>query len=535
MKATIISNTRTGPLISILAALAFGAWAVYLGQDKNWDLLNYHLYNPYAFLNDRIETDLAPAGVQTYFSPMLDVLYFKAISLLGPKAVGFLLGFLQGLNYLLLFKIAERVLKDQAHRQAHALLLALAGVLTVGFLAELGTTMHDSLVALFPLASLWMILVAIGAPGNGQRPPPLAPIIGAGLVAGAGIGLKLVSAIYALPLCLALLVVPVNLAGRLKLAFIFGLSVLASLFITGGYWLYEVWRLFGNPLFPQFNNYFHGELAQFAATRDLRFLPQTLFDKVFYPVIFTFDPQRVAELRYEQYSWLVAYVAIFGLLVERCARFFIKKPSQSRWCPEARFLLAFFCISYILWLNIFGIYRYLAVIEYLIPLLLFVIVTRLSSHRLAAPAALVFLTVLTLVNLRGVPDWGHAGWADRVYRIEAAALTSAPEPAAVYLAGQPLAWIVPALDIASPFVQLVPNMFVSDAYWQRAKILTAERTGKSYIVYESDDPVTAGRAHAALLILGLSVDAENCGHINAFIGDAGFEYRFCELKATEPF
>lgn len=534
MKATIISNRWTGLLISLLMALAFGVWSVYSGQDKNWDLLNYHLYNPYALLNGRIEFDLAPAGIQTYFSPMLDVLYFKAISLLDPRTVGFLLGFLQGLNFLLLYKIANRVLGDRAGRPVYALLLALAGVLTVGFLAELGTTMHDSLVALFPLLSLWMILVAIGAPENGERPPPLAPIIGAGLVAGAGIGLKLVSAIYALPLCLALLVVPVGLLGRFKLALVFGLAVLASLFITGGYWLYEVWRLFGNPLFPQFNNYFHGELAQYEATRDLRFLPGTLFDKLFYPVIFTFDPLRAAELRYEQYSWLVAYVAVLGLLVQSCARFFMNKPAKSRWRTEALFLLAFFCFSYILWLNIFGIYRYLIVIELLIPLLLFVIVTRVFSHRLAPRAALVFLAVLTLINLRGVPDWGHAGWADRVYRIDAAALTSAPEPAAVYLAGQPLAWIVPALDIASPFIQLVPNMSVSDAYWQRAKILSSDRAGKSYIVYESNDPVTAERAHAALVKLGLSVDDESCGHFSAFIGDAAFEYRFCELKDTEP-
>lgn len=534
MRTGLIGNRWTVPAGSLLVALLFGTWSLLRGQDMNWDLLNYHLYNPYAFLNGRIEFDLAPAGVQTYFSPMLDIAWFKAISHLAPRTVGFLLGFLQGLNFLLIFGIADVVLKDQRHHRCYALLLALAGVLCIGFLAEVGTTMQDGLVALFPMLSLWMILSSIGSMSGGDQRRVTAMITGAGVVAGVGIGLKLVMAIYALPLCLSLLLLPLPWSRRFKLAFIFGFSVLAGLLVTGGYWLYEVWRLFGNPLFPQFNNIFHGELAAFEPTRDLRFLPRTLFDKIFYPVIFTVDPQRTVEISYEQYSWLFAYVAVLGLFAARLIRFFRKAPATDRWNPESVFLLAFFCISYLLWLNIFGIYRYLIVVELLIPLLLFVIITHLFRHEKAPAAALVFLAVLTFFNLRSIPDWGHSGWADGVYQIEADALQSDPEPAAVFLAGQPIAWIVPALDIHSPFIQVVPNMTVSDAYWQRAKILTADRPGKRYIVYESDDAVTAQRAREALAKLGLEADDENCGQINASLGTAGFEYRFCELKNTEP-
>ena len=172
MKPTIISNRWAGVVISLLVALAFGVWSILLGQDRNWDLLNYHLYNPYAFLNDRIEVDLAPAGAQTFFSPVLDIAYFTAISHLHPRTVGFMLGFLQGLNFLLLYKIATRVLKDSERGDMYSLLLALAGVLTVGFLAGVGLTMQDSLVALFPLLSLWIILSSIGSL-NAVRQGPL--------------------------------------------------------------------------------------------------------------------------------------------------------------------------------------------------------------------------------------------------------------------------------------------------------------------------------------------------------------------------
>ena len=113
----MINAQRSGLIISLLVALACGIYSTMLGQDINWDLLNYHLYNPYAFLTDRIEFDLAPAGVQSFFSPMLDSVYFAAISHFSPKTVGFLIGFIQGLNFLLVYKVSSIVLRE--HRLNH--------------------------------------------------------------------------------------------------------------------------------------------------------------------------------------------------------------------------------------------------------------------------------------------------------------------------------------------------------------------------------------------------------------------------------
>ena len=78
-----------------------------------------------------------------------------------------------------------------------------------------------------------------------------------------------------------------------------------------------------------------------------------------------------------------------------------------------------------------------------------------------------------------IPDWGHAEWSDRVYRVEPGALSESPEPAVVYLAGQPLGWVVPALNINAPFIQVAPRWFpASESYWEHAKGLTeAGRAG----------------------------------------------------------
>ena len=44
-------------LLPILLMAVGGLFSVYMGQDVNWDLLNYHLYNPFAFLHGKIGQD----------------------------------------------------------------------------------------------------------------------------------------------------------------------------------------------------------------------------------------------------------------------------------------------------------------------------------------------------------------------------------------------------------------------------------------------------------------------------------------------
>ena len=522
-------NRSLGWLFSFLIPLAFGLYSVKLGQDMNWDLLNYHLYNSYAYLNNRLSLDLAPAGIQTYFNPFLDVAYFTAISYLSPKAVGFLLGFLQGLNFILVYKISGNVLSKYKLSNIYPLLLALAGVLSVGFLSEVGTMMNDSLATLFVLASLWLAISFVGLLIDNKN-PSISLILCSGLLIGIGCGLKLIISIYALSICLSFFVLSVSWVTRLKFAFIFGISVLVGLLATGGYWMFHVWSIFGNPLFPQFNHIFQGELAQFEPIRDIRFLPKTFFEKIFYPVLFTVNPFMVSELRYDQISWPIIYIAVLALLSSRIVRLLKTNSDQPPWNAKVSFLVAFFCISYFLWLNMFGIYRYLISIEILIPLLLFISINHFFKSRFSKWGAILFIGIITAANLRGIPDWNHSAWSENIYHIDPNTLSMTTEPAAVYLVGQPLAWIIPALDIKSPFIQIAPNMPVSEAYWRRAKILAEGRSGKSFLVFESDTPAMMDHAKTGLANLDLALNSTSCAQMKAYLGTAKSEYTYCEVN-----
>src|ERR1043166_9908787 len=82
----------------ILCLVGAGILSWRLGQDANWDLKNYHLYNAYALLAGRWGIDFIPASLQTFFNPLADIPYYilaTKIFLTLPQA----LAVVQGLYY----------------------------------------------------------------------------------------------------------------------------------------------------------------------------------------------------------------------------------------------------------------------------------------------------------------------------------------------------------------------------------------------------------------------------------------------------
>ena len=71
-----------------VAALLYAALGVHLGQDIGFDLRQYHWYNAYAFVTGRHATgiDFLPAGIQSFYDPLIDVPFYLLATALGPKA-----------------------------------------------------------------------------------------------------------------------------------------------------------------------------------------------------------------------------------------------------------------------------------------------------------------------------------------------------------------------------------------------------------------------------------------------------------------
>ena len=76
------------------------------GQDANWDLRNYHFYNAWAFLHGRLGWDLAPAQMQTFLNPLLDLpFYWMVAADWHPRLIAFVLAVPAGVGAFFLFKI----------------------------------------------------------------------------------------------------------------------------------------------------------------------------------------------------------------------------------------------------------------------------------------------------------------------------------------------------------------------------------------------------------------------------------------------
>lgn len=455
--------------------LTFGVLALMLGQDSNWDLRNYHLYNPYAWLHDRISIDLAPAGLQSYFNPLLDALQMQFYQWLPAPMVGFLLGWTQGLNGLLLISIGRRILPaDSSPRRV--ILLAISGSLAACFLSELGSAMGDNLTATLVLGSCVIALDAQGA-------LVVRRLLAAGALVGVATGLKLTNAIYALGLVGAVwCCAPAGT--RIARAVPVGVGALTGLLGSAGYWFWHLWKIFGNPLFPQFGTRFPNPLAADVNVADLRFVPHGLWEVLGWPLVFSFVPSRIGEHGLPQLAWPCLYLLLIALAVTGVWQRW-RGQKRARLDRSTRLMMVFVLVSFLSWMTVFSIHRYLVPVEMLAPLLCWQLIHALIPARWADVAAKCTVTAIALVGLSNYwRGWGHASWSDDAFRVEQPALPmDSAARGTVLLAGtEPMAWRIPFLPPQLAFVGVGTSFPAGPGYASRVHDILRQRHGPIWVM-----------------------------------------------------
>lgn len=485
-----LNTPRALAVARLLVPFCFGLYSLWLGADANWDLYNYHMYNPFAWLHGKLLLDLAPPGIQSYFNPLLDTFFYLANTHLPSRVVGFFMGALHGLSFVFILSIAQQILPDLPGRDRYRvpLLLALAGCLTANFLSGLGNSMGDDTTALFSLAGLTMLVsswdrLALAA----ARTVVIA--IAAGVLTGLGVGLKLTNAVYAVALCVTLLFYPARGAVRLRLAFLFGIGVLLGFAATGGYWLFHMWKTFGNPLYPQFGALFPNPMARPDAMGDARWRPHGWFDTVFWPFIFTANSQRVGETPIRQIIWPVVYVLFWLWAIAGAKRLVVGSKGGSAPEPRARFVVLFVALGYLLWMEGFSIYRYIVVIEVLVPLVVWVLLQRLLTYPHARRLAGWLLAAASAVVVTGGGHtWGHEGWSDPLWHAEVPTVAQ-PERTTVVLAttrARAWAWLATFFPDKVAFMQLESSFPGTPAFGDRMRQVARERGGPIYAIVDGE-------------------------------------------------
>jgi hypothetical protein len=523
-------------LLAVLA-VASGLYSVHLGVSQMWDIRNYHLYNPFAALNGRYLTDVAPAQLQTYYNPTLDIPFYLLIKSLNdwPRLIAFLIGALHGINLLCVALIAWQLLGgiDGMSRCLRVVLSAISlliGATGAGSVPMIGSWTGDSQSATPVLAALLLVIYGVN---RAQTDPALAvkPLIVAGLFGGFAVGLKLTTATYAVALAASLLVLPAGL--RLRTWSSFALAGLFGALLGGGWHHFTMWRLFGNPFFPSFNNIFQSPYASPEAYTDTRYIPKTLWDWLSYPFQWAYydRPGIVSQLPFRDIRLATAItLSALALLAWLVARFG-QQPRRAPLTPGVHAFASFMIVGYLLWLGTFSMYRYLLPIELLsgVPIAIAIcLLARREAWTVLAAVAGVFSIITTIPQ-----EWGHAPFQKRYLEIGAPPLP--PNTLVLMLAGDvPVAYFIPFLDQDARWISVINNFLSprqNNLLMHRARTLVQNHRGPLMALQ-------SGAADAALMKVlanfSLTPGSGDCAPLYSNL--ATERYLLCPLerKATSP-
>lgn len=480
------------------ACLLLGAiGSVLMKQDASWDLQNYHLYNAWALLHGRLALDLAAAGLQSYFNPLLDLPYY----LLGtgplahlPRLVAALQGLWYGGMVFMLLRIATRLADLQGRTFAacdlFAVLIGATGTMAV---SQLGLSSNEMPLAMLVLSAVWLLL-----PLSAEGPivQPGRQVLLAGLLCGLAAGLKPTAIVYPPALMCALLVACAGRRGAWRPCLLFGVAALGGFLAAYGWWGWQLWKLTGNPVFPMFNQFFHSDWVPATSGTDPRFLPRSTGQWLFYPCYWVRENQfLVTETKFADPRYALAMAALAVLAV--LAWFRRKQPEAGS--RAVRMLVVFVVLAYVAWLRLFSILRYAIPIEALTGLLMLLamqgLLVALRQGRFSRTWLSWCMAGLFLLSAgcSRYPSWWHVKYGDSVFGIHVPAI----EPGStVLLLGQSLSYVIPFIGDAesSRFIGLTPlNRHAGN---HRLNSLVHERLqdahGDIYVLLDGDPSAAVG-------------------------------------------
>lgn len=519
--------------LAFLVAVA-GWVSILRGQDANWDLQNYHYYNPWAWWNGRIfGHDIAAAQLQTYHNPLFDLPFFAMVQWgWPPRLIAFVLAIPAGVAAWFLAKLLPLLFADlpRGERWTAVGCAFAIGVTSAMGIATLGTTMNESQGAALVLAGLWLIVRELARNDAGAIRGRIA--VGAGLLIGLATGGKLTAAIFAVGLCVALLLRtprgPDGWSGALREAILFGLGVTAATAVTLGPWAYALWTHFDNPLFPYFNNWFQSPWWEETPVFSRRYGPHRLEGWLMFPFHLVGPGENfVTEVPYRDARFPVAW----GLAIVAGAAWLTTRVSGRPMPVIARSVRAawrltgiFIVVSFLLWTAQHSIYRYIVVLDMLAGAVIVTLLQRLLRPGYLAGAAVVAAVSIVATTVHA--DWWHVKFGERWFDVRVPRI----EPNALVLltSSAPMAYVLPFLPADARHVG-VANTITDPERTHRLQqsVREAIRDHRGPL-YQLAFP--AGAGSLALASYGLERIQSSCDEIRTNMRTSPIE--LCRLQRT---
>jgi hypothetical protein len=480
-----MTTKKTDLFLIALCFIVSGLVSLYLGQDGNWDLRNYHYYNAYSFLNNRLTYDVAPAQIQSFYNPILDIPFYLMMQYLRPIFYGFIVGGLQGINIWLLYRITFAVLSDisKTKRRLLSFGAAITGFCGAANLGEIGATYQDNITSLFVLAAVLLTISSIQTNKTESGTPLTKGLAASGFLLGVATGFKLVVAVYALSFACVTTVIGSTWQIRMRNVIITGISTLFGAALSIGYWMKVLWMNFQSPLFPYYNKIFKSPYWELANFTDSRFFPRDKWQMLFYPFYFLKEPSLITneggfrDIRFAL-CYLLLMLFFFVFFYKRIARVYggqdvtgdLGNSNQIK--AISLFFLSFFVFSYILWQQMFSQYRYIIPLELLSPLFILLIIRYIFPFEKIIVRISLGLFALVMLTLSPMHH-KRASWTESYFDVNVPSLENLQHATIIMADNAPLSYIIPFFPKGCRFISIRNNFM-----WPSGTNLLQARTRK---------------------------------------------------------
>ena len=465
----------------VLFLLSFGLLSLWLGPDANWDLKNYHAYNAYAAVNSRLNFDVAPAQIQSYFNPILDVLYIGTFQTLPVPIAVFLSGCLAGLGALFLFRISCILLNGAGSGDLFGVILAVViGSSGSSFVSQIGSSSHEVILATVTLYCVYLVVRELQEDGPA---PGKVVWVKVGALLGAATALKWTSAIYAVSIVISSAAVMGLKNKNLYRLTIMVMAMSVAFLIVSLPWFVKMQSLFQSPVFPFFNKIFLSPWADPVNFSDQRFLPRDWTQYLFYPLYWFSTNNLVTELVMRDQrvgiALLVSVVYVFqSAITSLSGRFAMSK--REAMTRSQKFVVEFFWVSYTIWLLSFSIYRYAVPVEMLSGVVIVMLVMH-CIRRASLISGLLAVVTFVILATTVYPDWGRSQQYSELIKVDFPEL---PAGSVVLLLGaDPMSYVIPFANADVRFISPSNNFThpdKSNLIQQKANHLVMKHSGPMY-------------------------------------------------------
>lgn len=369
-------------LILVISCGLFGLFALHNGQDNNFDLQNYHIYNGFAFIGDRLNIDVSPAGFQSYFNPILDSLEFILLSNMSPRTFTFIIGAFSGLSVVAVYKVLTLLITDYYNSKITMLISIIGSILAVTGsmnLTQVGTLFNENINAVFIIYAIYYLLKGIKYSDNYSL-----------YLSGGIFGLSLVIKLTAITFVLSAIIVIIlkYYKTNLKLILIFIFNIIVVYLIVSCSWLILMYENFNNPFYPVLSKYFDAQTA--LSIHDVNFYPKDIYHWFFLPFYIAFTNTLTCEVPFKETRFLMFFISLIFFTYFTLIRRNQKIVSNTQ---LFNYSIIFSIVSYLFWLFIFSIQRYSIILEFIFSIL---VVTMISSYNIRSNYKTVIITIISL-------------------------------------------------------------------------------------------------------------------------------------------